>query len=852
MPDRILLPRFDTHGDIVLLEGFLEALLACCPDSVLTLLVRPGYDQLAPLFPSRLRWHTIALRPYEPLQSTDGQLERIRRYFSANEYDLVLGTCFSQTWADTAVGVLANTAARRVTLCGPGGPGPVPEEMLGFSLTEAPRAAWDKTVVADEDSGEGSKYQIMFDALMNQGIINEGGGRGRPPDPELPSPRLSIPAALEAEGIAVLQRAGLSPGSFVCCCPAGTANIGIKAWPSERFAQVIARLEQIHRLPALLIGHERERRVLESVRSHAEAHGARPRLWIGREGDLSLLAAVTSHARLYLGNDTGPMHLAAALNVPAVAVFGGGHWPRFVPPMNTVALVRELLCFRCNWDCLFADALCVKLVRTEDVIEAVDRALDQIPPDQGVSPGNGARAARPSTIIRLDTPLATEPLDQWLEKAERRAQHRAPQPPKGLLRRLLAGYGPCETRESSAMTAPVRFSIVTPSYNQAAYVGQTIESVLSQEGNFAIEYFVMDGGSRDGSVEVIRQYADRIAKGSWPVRCADLRFVWVSEADEGQANAINKGFRQATGELVSWVNSDDYYLPGAFARVADAFARHRDADFIYGDGDVVDESGKVLWEWLSRPFDLALLTSYHFLWNDFTNYILQQATFWRRSVFDRIGLLDESFHFALDVELWIRAGHAGLVMRHIAERLGAFRWVPGTKSLSSPIVFWEDYLEIFRRYRGAARLGTFLGYYYYNVARQVPAVAGQVPPPCKGDGQGKVLEAEIEAAEQRLFERWAHLSGEERSRLGEQSARGRRLCRLLLANDLLGSGASQDARRQFEAAVASRPRLVMHPFALWYLVRSAAGLRLSGWMTRLGQMAVGAYRRHRYDYRYHR
>src|ERR1700675_2391104 len=200
------------------------------------------------------------------------------------------------------------------------------------------------------------------------------------------------------------------------------------------------------------------------------------------------------------------------------------------------------------------------------------------------------------------------------------------------------------------MTVAPRISVVTPSYNQAAFVGETVEGVLSQEGDFEVEYFVMDGGSTDGSMEVIRRYADLVAAGRWPVRCRGIAMSWVSERDEGQAAAINAGLRRATGDILSYINSDDLYFPGAFQRVVDVFALDPAADFVYGDGDVIDQAGARQWEWLSRPYNHAVMTSYHFLWNDFTNYIMQQATFWRRRVRDVIGDFDPTLHFAMAVE----------------------------------------------------------------------------------------------------------------------------------------------------------------------------------------------------------
>ena len=163
----------------------------------------------------------------------------------------------------------------------------------------------------------------------------------------------------------------------------------------------------------------------------------------------------------------------------------------------------------------------------------------------------------------------------------------------------------------------------------------------------------------------------------------------------------------------SWINSDDMYFPGSFSVVLNHFSHNPDDDFVFGDGDVIDETGTLQWEWLSRPYDLKLLKSYHFLWNDFTNYIMQQATFWRRGVFDKIGLLDDSLHYTMDIEYWIRAGENGLRLTHIPRKLGKFRMISGTKSLSSDTVFWPENLEIFRRYNGAKAMKPFLTYFYF-------------------------------------------------------------------------------------------------------------------------------------------
>jgi glycosyltransferase involved in cell wall biosynthesis len=378
-----------------------------------------------------------------------------------------------------------------------------------------------------------------------------------------------------------------------------------------------------------------------------------------------------------------------------------------------------------------------------------------------------------------------------------------------------------------------RFSIVTPSYNQAAFIAETIESVLSQEGPFEIEYVVMDGGSTDDSVEVITKYANRVAEGEWPVKCAGIAMSWVSQRDNGQSDAINQGLRRATGDIASYINSDDSYFPGAFARVAQEFAARPNVDFIYGDGDVIDEVGGRQWEWLSRPYNYAVMTSYHFLWNDFTNYIMQQATFWRRSVVDRIGYFDESFHHAMDVEYWIRAGHAGLKLHHMPDKLGKFRLIQGTKSLSSPTVFWEDYLEIYRRYRGSRALGVFFAYYYYNVARQ----------------HNFDLESTLEHGS-KVFSRWKVLPLNEQRVITEQADYGFDMSCLLIAKELLRRGFSGRASTILRRGVSRRPVLIFHPFALGYIVAVALGPRFFMYLQLLSRRTVEWYRARRYNYRY--
>ena len=178
-------------------------------------------------------------------------------------------------------------------------------------------------------------------------------------------------------------------------------------------------------------------------------------------------------------------------------------------------------------------------------------------------------------------------------------------------------------KASSNMSESPLVSIITPSYNQAAFLEQTMHSVLEQDYP-NIEYLVADGGSDDGSVEIIKRYADRLA---W----------WVSEKDHGQAEAINKGFSRARGEYIAWVNSDDFYLPGAISAAVKEFQQHPEVGLVFGDVKVVDKDEKILNHLHYGNWGLAELMTFHI--------IGQPAVFLRRSVLEKAGFLDESYHF---------------------------------------------------------------------------------------------------------------------------------------------------------------------------------------------------------------
>lgn len=214
-------------------------------------------------------------------------------------------------------------------------------------------------------------------------------------------------------------------------------------------------------------------------------------------------------------------------------------------------------------------------------------------------------------------------------------------------------------------------SIVTPSFNQASYLEQTIQSVLDQD--YAdIEYLVIDGGSTDGSVDIIKKYASRLA-------------YWVSEKDAGQADAINKGMARAKGEIVAWLNSDDYYLPGTVAAAVKAFDENPDVVLVYADMLAVDEHGKTFNTLCYRQLTLEDLLSFQI--------IGQPAVFMRRDAFERVGGLDLDYHLLLDHHLWLRIACLGKIL-HVPQIWAAARYHAAAKNRAQAAAFGKEAFRI--------------------------------------------------------------------------------------------------------------------------------------------------------------
>lgn len=226
-----------------------------------------------------------------------------------------------------------------------------------------------------------------------------------------------------------------------------------------------------------------------------------------------------------------------------------------------------------------------------------------------------------------------------------------------------------------------RISIITPSLNQGEFIEQTILSVLNQ-GYPDLEYIIIDGGSSDGTLDILRKYEHQLS--------------WISEPDRGQSHAINKGLRIVTGEVVAYLNSDDLYQPGALLRVGEFFVRHPKAEWVTGKCHIINVDNVEIRKSITCYKNIWLkLKSYRVLL--VTDYISQPATFWRRCILDEVGYFDESLFYTLDYDYSLRVGQY-INLWVINSYLASFRIHSSSKTTFSAVNQFNSDLEVAKRY----------------------------------------------------------------------------------------------------------------------------------------------------------
>jgi glycosyltransferase involved in cell wall biosynthesis len=250
------------------------------------------------------------------------------------------------------------------------------------------------------------------------------------------------------------------------------------------------------------------------------------------------------------------------------------------------------------------------------------------------------------------------------------------------------------------MTTLPRISIITPSYNQGEYIRETIESVLGQ-GYPDLEYIVVDGGSTDSTLSILKEFGDKID--------------WISEKDRGQSHAINKGLQKSTGEILGFLNSDDIYEPGALLRVGEFFAKHPKSIWVTGKCRTVNENGEEIRREITLYKNFWLMARSKIILK-ILNYISQPATFWRRDAIEKVGYFNEKWKFAMDYDFWLRMGkyyHLNFINLYLANfRVHSFSKAGASANAqfdgaldilksqeSSPIIIWlhkmHDALTVF-------------------------------------------------------------------------------------------------------------------------------------------------------------
>lgn len=362
--ERCLFVRSDSYGDLVLFEPLLRAAVEMLGAGRVGLVMRARYRDLQPLLPAGVRFIEVDIDPYRtgPSDHAGGALSQLRREIQQFDPDVVIVSAVEETWLDLFVA--ATPARARRIKHGDA----VTAADLRHELAEATGDEADfriDAIVSPDGVTERQRLRHLARTVFGPSVgVDE-------------APKWRIPEDAARKTGLWLRKAGMDATPFAVLFPAGVSNVTIKRWPPDRFARTARTLKGKHGLSIIFAGHDREAAIVREVANEFRALGGDAQTWLGHDGGIAELAALLARASIYVGNDTGPMHLAAAVGTPTVGIFGGGHWPRFAPGGNrAIAVAHPLPCGGCNWDCIWSKAHCIDLVDVRSVEHAVDEVLD--------------------------------------------------------------------------------------------------------------------------------------------------------------------------------------------------------------------------------------------------------------------------------------------------------------------------------------------------------------------------------------------------------------------------------------------------------------------------------------------
>jgi ADP-heptose:LPS heptosyltransferase/GT2 family glycosyltransferase len=386
----ILILCLDSFGDLTLRQPLFRSLLDA--GHRVGVAVRTPHQTLLPFLDSRLEPVSTDLNPYQaPDPSFWARAAQLQERIAAFSPDLLVCGLYNRTFLDQWL--LRCSAAPTLGFANPH----LTDAELDALAPASPRrdaSALQRVVSVAEDAPEADRNRALLEALQGAGA---GAGDYHP--------RLQLRDEDETRARGTLERLSLEPGRYAFGAPAGIVNNALKAWRPEAFLDVAGHLEKNHGLAMLVTGVASEEEGLDALIRRGEERGLRLRRWIGAPDDVGELLGLIRLSRLYVGSDTGPMHFAAALDVPVLALFGGGHWPRFLPvARRSFVATRELPCFGCGWECWLPEAACVTTVETRVLVEGADWLLREDAPGRRVDTG---------------TPLAADSLEMVRDGAAR-------------------------------------------------------------------------------------------------------------------------------------------------------------------------------------------------------------------------------------------------------------------------------------------------------------------------------------------------------------------------------------------------------------------------------------------------